>query len=428
MFALPIRPSFSQLQKQAKTLRKDCQSGVEAALSRLRQYHSDYTDANHATCVQLSLRDAQFVVAREYGETNWQSLKEKAAVEAAKKSKEEIMSERLEQQTSAPEEIKRIISAASGSSVRRAERITRGFSCEVYWITTDDGQELMYRANWYNPADAPHFENEKWALLRCAEAGIAAPRFRYIEHGLPGYPTRSVLVTERVPGQPLRQLLAAGALSDVEFHRILQEIGTLFGQLHQISTEGFGPLNSSGSGPHKDWRTAYIDKRFAMERLHQSSANVDLPWPLVEEGLRLLERHADFGDGIEPRLLHNDLMLEHVIVAAGHISGLIDFEYCEGGDPAAFAHWNGATAGEGWWDAFTGDEPLTYPTQPLIEGYNETGSFDETFRRRGDLIAFANALAGLCYHGVNDLHTAGMMDFLNWRYRQDLEEAQRHLG
>ena len=45
MPALPVRPSFSQLQKQAKSLRKDCQSGTEAALSRLRRYHPDYADA-----------------------------------------------------------------------------------------------------------------------------------------------------------------------------------------------------------------------------------------------------------------------------------------------------------------------------------------------------------------------------------------------
>jgi hypothetical protein len=92
MPALPVRPSFSQLQKQAKSLRKDCQSGTEAALSRLRRYHPDYADA--------------------------------------------------------------------------------------------------------------------------------------------------------------------GTLSDIEFHRILQEVGALLGKLHPIPTEGFGPLDGNGRGPHKNWRTA----------------------------------------------------------------------------------------------------------------------------------------------------------------------------
>ena len=142
MPTLPVRPSFSQLQKQAKALRKDCQSGTEEALSRLRQHHPDYAHASAASCGRLSLRDAQFVVAREYGEDNWKVLKEKAVVEAEKSSREEIRTQRLAQQTSSSDEIERVIRAASGSGVRRSERITRGFSCEVHWITTEDGQEL----------------------------------------------------------------------------------------------------------------------------------------------------------------------------------------------------------------------------------------------------------------------------------------------
>jgi len=427
MPALPVRPSFSQLQKQAKTLRKDCQSGAESALLRLRQYHPDYADTGAASCAQLSLRDAQLAVAREYGEDSWKALKEKATGEAEKSSHEEIRAQRIAQQTSPPDEIERVIRATSGSGVRRSERIAHGSSCEVHWVTTNDGQELMYRANWYNPADDPHFENEKWALLRCAEANIAAPRFRYIEHGLPGYPTRSVIVTERVPGQTLRQLLDAGTLSDAEFHRILREVGALLGELHQIPTEGFGPLDGSGRGPHRSWRAAYVDERLDLERLRQSTANADLPWSLVEEGLQLLERHADLGDKVAPNLLQGDSKPEHIIVDAGHVSGLIDFEYCQGGDPADEAGWSGETTGGSWWDAFTGEKTPTYPTRPLIKGYNQTNSFDKAVQQRGHLIAFANALGGLCYHGVNDINIAGMMDFLNERYRKDLEKAQQIL-
>jgi hypothetical protein len=41
---------------------------------------------------------------------------------------------------------------------------------------------------------------------------------------------------------------------------------------------------------------------------------------------------------------------------------------------------------------------------------------------------FRRQISGLSYHGVNDVNTAGMMDFLNWRYRTDLEEAKVSLS
>ncbi len=428
MSALPVRPSFSQLQKQAKTLRKDAASGVEDALGRLRRYHPGYAEADAGECAQLSLRDAQLVVARECGAADWKALKEKVGAEAKKKSREEIKAERIAQQTSSPEEIERIICAASGSGVRHSERITRGFSCEVHWITTGDGQQLMYRANWCKPVGHRHFENERWALLRCREAGIAVPTFRHIEHGLSGYPTRSVIVTERQPGQPLRQMLDEGALTDGVFEDIMREAGALLGKLHQIPTEGFGALDGRGRGAHKNWRAAYIDERFDRERLRQASVNAGLSWSLVKEGLALLAAHADLGEAIAPRLLHNESLLEHVLVNAGHVSGLIDFEYCQGGDPADETPWSGETAGGNWWDDFTGDNTPSYPTRPLRAGYNQTNSYSDTIQKRGQLISFAKALGGLCYHGVNDLNTAGMMDFLHRRYLRDLEEARRNLS
>ena len=117
MSALPARPSFSQLQKQAKRLHKNCQSGVDEALAQLRQHHARYADADRATCAQLSLREAQYCIARQYGEDSWNALKEKVQNESKKSSREEIRSERIQQQTSTPAEIERIIRAASGSNV-----------------------------------------------------------------------------------------------------------------------------------------------------------------------------------------------------------------------------------------------------------------------------------------------------------------------
>jgi hypothetical protein len=137
-----------------------------------------------------------------------------------------------------------------------------------------------------------------------------------------------------------------------------------------------------------------------------------LPWSLVEEGIGLLESKADLGEGIDPCFRHGDFGLEH----------------CEGGDPAFEMKWFGNHSGEGWWDKFTGETSPVFPTQTLLEGYQEVVTVDGTFQERSAWLTFCSQLGGLCYHGVHDIDTAGMKEFLNWRYREDLGNARKDLG
>src|SRR5262245_62944435 len=64
---LPDRPSLNSLRKQAKKLARDAAAGNGQAIARV-----------HAQSPQRSLplsnRDAQFVIAREYGFAGWADL------------------------------------------------------------------------------------------------------------------------------------------------------------------------------------------------------------------------------------------------------------------------------------------------------------------------------------------------------------------
>ena len=62
---LPARPSLEQLYKQAKELLRDFRAGETAATERLRSDNSE----------GVTLADAQFVLAREYGFESWARLK-----------------------------------------------------------------------------------------------------------------------------------------------------------------------------------------------------------------------------------------------------------------------------------------------------------------------------------------------------------------
>ena len=67
---LPARPSLVQLRKQAKELLRDYRANDRAALARLHAHHPRITSEQRVT-----LADAQFVVAREYGFSSWAKLK-----------------------------------------------------------------------------------------------------------------------------------------------------------------------------------------------------------------------------------------------------------------------------------------------------------------------------------------------------------------
>src|SRR6476620_1302409 len=67
MKSLPARPSLESLRKQAKKLAREASAGDAGAIARVRA---------HLPTVDLPLtqRNAQLVIAREYGYAGWQDL------------------------------------------------------------------------------------------------------------------------------------------------------------------------------------------------------------------------------------------------------------------------------------------------------------------------------------------------------------------
>ena len=76
--SLPSRPNLEQLKNQAKDLLKSLKSGNPDAIERIRENHARWSGAlePEMNVAELSLIDAQLVIAREYGSTNWPKLKE----------------------------------------------------------------------------------------------------------------------------------------------------------------------------------------------------------------------------------------------------------------------------------------------------------------------------------------------------------------
>ncbi len=70
---LPVRPNLEQYRKQAKDLVRECGRSVPEALARVRRHHPRFHDQPEDAIRgdQISLTDAQLVIAREHGFESW---------------------------------------------------------------------------------------------------------------------------------------------------------------------------------------------------------------------------------------------------------------------------------------------------------------------------------------------------------------------
>ena len=74
--SLPARPSLEQLKNQAKDLLKAYRAGQPSAIARFRESMPRLFGSvnDHADPPSVSLRDAQHVVAVEYGFSSWSHM------------------------------------------------------------------------------------------------------------------------------------------------------------------------------------------------------------------------------------------------------------------------------------------------------------------------------------------------------------------
>jgi hypothetical protein len=150
--ALPPRPSLDSLRKQAKKLARDIAAGDAAAIARAR-VHLPNAD------LPLTQRNAQLVIAREYGYAGWQDL----AAEVRKR-----LGQGLEW---AAEQAGRAI---HDNDVERLKQLLAEYPALLSWHGDADGAGLVGLATGaYGDAGDP--QRERWfTRAACAEVLIDA--------------------------------------------------------------------------------------------------------------------------------------------------------------------------------------------------------------------------------------------------------------
>lgn len=150
--SLPARPSLDSLRKQAKKLARDIAAGAAGAIARARVQLPDVD-------LPLSQRNAQLVLAREYGFAGWQDL----TAEVSKR-----LGHSLEW---AAAQARRVI---HDNDVERLKQLLAEYPALLSWhADDDDGGLLGIATGAYGDAGDP--ERERWfTRAACAELLIDA--------------------------------------------------------------------------------------------------------------------------------------------------------------------------------------------------------------------------------------------------------------
>ena len=150
--SLPARPSLESLRKQAKKLARDIAAGDAGAIARARA-HLPNVD------LPLTQRNAQLVIAREYGYSGWQDLTAEVGTRLGKGLEWAVTQAR------------RVI---HDNDVERLKRLLAEYPALLSWKDDDEDGGLLGMATGAY-ADAGDPQREQWFTRgACAELLIDA--------------------------------------------------------------------------------------------------------------------------------------------------------------------------------------------------------------------------------------------------------------
>ena len=320
-------------------------------------------------------------------------------------TKGRILKAKYEQVFHSPETlIDATIEKAVGSSVAGKVKITKGITNQVSAVTLANGDELIVRISRWEKS---RFGTERWAIEQCAKAGAPVPRVLFvdtIEHQ--GKPL-NISIESKIQGTPLDEL-AMGSISEDRLAELLRKTGKVLSKIHSISTNGFGDLDEGGNGKYESAGGMFSEKELNEDQFIKVARAVNLDPEIVKQSLALLNGYSVKGPAISPHLIHNDFTPRHVLVIGDEISGILDFELAQGGDPVLdLAKWR----------YFFEDR---FPLRYLIEGYDNSVAFSEEFEKRAHIWKLYIGLIHL--NSYADKYRSGIPEWIE-RCKIQLTEA-----
>ncbi|HTL28760.1 MAG TPA: ankyrin repeat domain-containing protein [Tepidisphaeraceae bacterium] len=159
--SLPRRPSLALLSNLAKALQKAHDAHVPEAIARIKARHPRFGSATDEQIAQtpLALRDAQLVIAREYGFEHWAAMKQ------------HIASLQLVPDLDAP--ARQLIDAAGKGDAHAVARILDEHPDALNQLSGDDRKHNVFKTTaLHRAADKGHLEIVRLLLDRGADPDI----------------------------------------------------------------------------------------------------------------------------------------------------------------------------------------------------------------------------------------------------------------
>jgi aminoglycoside phosphotransferase (APT) family kinase protein len=266
------------------------------------------------------------------------------------------------------------VEACTGDAPRSVTRFDGGWGAVPFWVTAADGIELVVRVAF----DERPYETEASVIQRVRAAGIPAPEVVGVCR-VDGRPA-SVLV--RADGVPLRDLLRARGADDPELSALCRAAGAWLARIHAVDPDG---LDLTGPESAADV-VALLD---------------ELDGVLAHDQLAVMNAAARRLDGIPDHtptvLAHCDFGADHVLVADGRITAIIDWERADRADPARDV---------AWWYLY--DDAMGGGAAAVRAGY---GPRPPGFDERVDAWAFAVCI-GAVHFQVRQDNTDGVANMI----------------
>jgi aminoglycoside phosphotransferase (APT) family kinase protein len=293
-----------------------------------------------------------------------------------------------------------IVTATTGDTAVRWERIVGGEVNEVHAAVLSAGREVVVRVSRAGPGC--RFEAERWAIRAAAAVGVPVPEVLAVERTQDRSGPLAVCVEERLPGRPLDEVEDAAAR-----RRLTGLAGEVVAALHTVAMPGCGSVRSDGTVPVATWapimRLSRLDP--PLDELVRLGRAHDIPQPWIEGAVGELGGHDDLFASVPHRLLHGDLSANHVLTDGTRITGLIDFEQAFAGDPAFELV---------RWDYFREATPVSW----LRAGYDRVADLGPDVELRVRLGRLRLHLALLAFHAHGDHPVA--LALVRRRFEEDV--------
>ncbi len=300
--------------------------------------------------------------------------------------------------------IEQQVRKATGSGLTKARRLIVGEVNEVYDTVTSAGVPVIVRIS---HQDDPGFAAERWALDQARDAGLPTPQVLHVERvALDDGQQITFCIEHKLPGTPLDVLLDRGMWPE----RAIGELGRLLGALHGIRTDGFGYLQPDGRGWPITFASIMLDLIPQAADVRAAAAHWQLDSRLIDAGLDALQAGEELYSYADPRLIHGDFSLDHILIDDDRVTGIIDMQECAGGHPASDI---------AYWMAISADR---VPLEKLLASYPDGTEFVARNASLLSLIMLRRAL--WMFMVARDSDDRGSVP----EYVENLERALRELG